>query len=363
MPTPPRVSAIVSTFQSQRFIRGCLEDLFDQTLFHRGELEILVIDSASPQNEGAIVAEFTARAPDRVRYLRTPTRETVYGAWNRGVALARAPYLTNTNTDDRHHPHCLQRLADALDAHPAASGAYADSIVTRDENVPFAQAQPFKTLAWPDFDRDCLFEFCYLGPHPLWRKSLHQRYGLFDAHLRSAGDYEFWLRLAAAGETFLHVTEPLSLYLENPQSISLSNIDLSWEESEAARDRHWNPAWGVPPKFRHAQPFYERLAQRIAALPAGSRIALYGAGKHTRKMLPLFRQAAGSHAQLAGILDDHPGDRRDIDGLPVIPASDWRTLSPAAIIVSSDAHESAMAAKLATIVTDNIKIWRVYNQE
>ncbi len=53
------VSAIVSTYKSERFMRGLLEDLEAQTLADR--LEIVIVDSNSPQNEGAIVKEFQKR--------------------------------------------------------------------------------------------------------------------------------------------------------------------------------------------------------------------------------------------------------------------------------------------------------------
>ncbi|RMG11628.1 MAG: glycosyltransferase, partial [Deltaproteobacteria bacterium] len=51
-----RATAIVSTYNSERFIRGCLEGLLGQTL---GEaLEILVIDSGSEEGEGEVVRSF-----------------------------------------------------------------------------------------------------------------------------------------------------------------------------------------------------------------------------------------------------------------------------------------------------------------
>ncbi|MFM6401145.1 MAG: glycosyltransferase, partial [Planktothrix sp.] len=39
-----RVSAIISTYNAEKFIRGCLEDLVDQTLYKKGEVEIVVVD-------------------------------------------------------------------------------------------------------------------------------------------------------------------------------------------------------------------------------------------------------------------------------------------------------------------------------
>ena len=53
-----RVSAIVSAFNSERYITGRLQNLIDQTLYLKKQLEIIVIDSGSQQNEGHIVKEY-----------------------------------------------------------------------------------------------------------------------------------------------------------------------------------------------------------------------------------------------------------------------------------------------------------------
>ncbi len=53
----------------------------------------------------------------------------------------------------------------------------------------------------------------------MWRKSLHEKHGFFDSSFTSAGDWEFWLRMASAGETFKHVDEYLGLYLKRADSV------------------------------------------------------------------------------------------------------------------------------------------------
>ena len=49
-----KVSALVSTYNSSNFLPGCMDDLTAQTLFQKGELEIIVIDSGSKENEEKI---------------------------------------------------------------------------------------------------------------------------------------------------------------------------------------------------------------------------------------------------------------------------------------------------------------------
>ena len=187
------VTAIVSVYNAERFIQGCLEDLEAQTL--ADQLQVIVIDSGSEQNERAVVEEFQRRY-DNIEYVRTAERETIYAAWNQAIQRAQGKFLTNANADDRHRSDALQRMAETLEANPDIAVVYADSKVTKQENAAFDEARVEACFRWPEFEPRGLFSVCYIGPQPMWRRSLHERYGGFDAALKVAGDYDFWLRLA-----------------------------------------------------------------------------------------------------------------------------------------------------------------------
>ena len=246
--TQTKVSAIVSTYNSEKFIRGCLDDLINQTLYTRNELEIVIIDSGSKQNEEGIIREYQSLHKN-IKYLKTD-RETIYSAWNRGVKQASGIYLTNANTDDRHSPFAFEKMADFLDKNQNKNinVVYADSYVTKFENENWGTKRVKGIFKWPEYNIRHLFDICYLGPQPMWRKSLHDKFGYFDAEYQSAGDYEFWLRLSTKGVNFAHLNEILGIYYENENSVSLSNIDLNWKESEKARNDNWPKDWGTRPK-------------------------------------------------------------------------------------------------------------------
>jgi glycosyltransferase involved in cell wall biosynthesis len=240
-----RVSAIVSAYNSERFVHGCLTDLVNQTLFQQGALEVVVVDSGSQQSEGAVVEDFRRRYPN-IEYLRVEERETIYAAWNRGIARAKGRFITNANTDDRHRPDAFERMARTLDSRPDIALVYADCAVTERENETFESARPVAHFRWPHFDQTLLFRVCYVGPQPMWRRDLHYRYGHFDPAFRSAGDYEFWLRIVRH-EQFLHIPEVLGLYLLSPSGVERGNDRLSFQESELARERHWPKSSGQRP--------------------------------------------------------------------------------------------------------------------
>lgn len=224
------VTAIVSTYNSERFIRGCLEDLTGQTLFAKGALEIVVVDSGSPQNEGTIVREFMEKFGTIV-YIRTEERETVYHAWNRAIQVASGRYITNANTDDRHRPDALEIMAGMLDSNPTIDLVYADVLITRTPNETFASNNATGKYEWFPWDRNTLLGVgCFIGPQPMWRRSLHDFYGWFDPGLVTSGDYEFWLRISQTSE-FQYIPEPLGLYLEHDASIEHMHEQLKLREN------------------------------------------------------------------------------------------------------------------------------------
>ena len=260
----PLVSAIVSTYKSMRFIRECLEDLERQTI--ADQLEIIVVDSHSPQDERSVVEEFQQRFSNIV-YIRTQERETVYGAWSRGARAARGKYLTNANTDDRHRVDALEILAHTLDQNPGVSLVYSDCLITPVENETLETTQATRRFQWLDFNaQDLWTKGCFCGPQPMWRRDVHAEHGYFDAAMISAGDYEFWLRLAQ-NRKFLHVPEVLGLYLESPTSVEHANRDVGAKEVQLARDRYRDCIMAGKPPFR------PKLAEPTATveimIPAG----------------------------------------------------------------------------------------------
>ncbi len=242
------VSAIVSTYNSEKFITACLDDLINQTLYSKGELEIVVVNSGSLQNEESVIEEYQSRYKN-IKYIKTE-RETIYSAWNRGAKQASGIYITNANTDDRHSPFAFEKMANFLDKNQNKNidVVYADSYVTKFENENWGTKKIKGIFKWPEHNIRHLFDVCYLGPQPMWRKRLHDKLGYFDSGYQSAGDYEFWLRLSTKGINFAHLNEVLGIYYENENSVSLSNINLNWEESEKARNENWPKDWGARPK-------------------------------------------------------------------------------------------------------------------
>ena len=224
--TQPLVTAIVSTYNAERFIRGCLEDLVAQTML--SEMEVLVIDSGSLQGESAICEAF-ARLHPQVRLIRTQ-REPLYFAWNRAIGLARGKYLTNANTDDRHRCDFMEIMAACLEKHADVALVYADQFISHTENETFEQCErrDARIRRWPDFTPQDLMLRCITGSQPMWRKDLHDGLGVFDTGYRIAADYDMWLRFAGK-QTLKRVPSTLGVFFDSPETISGSRNRLQMD--------------------------------------------------------------------------------------------------------------------------------------
>jgi ADP-heptose:LPS heptosyltransferase/tetratricopeptide (TPR) repeat protein/glycosyltransferase involved in cell wall biosynthesis/GT2 family glycosyltransferase len=231
------LTAVVSTYNAVDYIQGCLEDLEKQTLADR--MEVIVVDSASEQDEASTVKAFQRRHPN-IKYIRTPRRETVYQAWNRGIKFATGKYVSNANTDDRHRHDAFEQMVRVLEENDDIALVYADVIKTRTPNETFRRCTPTGMFRWHDWDRKTLLEKgCFIGPQPVWRKDVHQEYGYFSEEFAVSADFEFWLRISQTHE-FYHIPKPLGLYMDRADSIEHANTLRKKQEDQTILDRYRN---------------------------------------------------------------------------------------------------------------------------
>lgn len=231
-----KATAVVSTYASQDVFEGCLLDLFDQTLYKRGELEIIVVDAASPEEEWTFIERYACDRKHIVA-VRTKKRESLYAAWNRAVHLARGQYISNANADDRHRRDALEVLAKALDEHPEVAIAYGDVLKTHLPGESFERNTARDAFHWGEYTQEKLESYCCIGPQPMWRRSLHEEVGYFDERYVSAGDYDFWLRVSLK-YPMLHVDQVLGLYLDNPESLEHKGLIGQYERIDVLCRHH-----------------------------------------------------------------------------------------------------------------------------
>ena len=77
------------------------------------------------------------------------------------------------------------------------------------------------------------------SPHcfPVWRKSIHDRFGLFDTSYFSSADYDMWFRVLIGGGKLSKMDDIIGLYYANPNSISRKKETLEKAVNEVMEIR------------------------------------------------------------------------------------------------------------------------------
>lgn len=189
-------------------------------------LEIIVIDSGSPENEWSIIEEMQA-VSDNIVALRTP-RESLYAAWNRALAMATGTYFANVNVDDWLRDDALELFARALDRYPLADLAYAHWAATHEARQ--APTEHDAVRFHPPYQPALPLFYCYSGSTQFWRTSSLAGLGGFDATFTACGDLEVLRRLTLAGGQAVLVPQVLEGFFQNPEGITQGSDAAQREE-------------------------------------------------------------------------------------------------------------------------------------
>lgn len=228
----PEVSIITSVYKGDKFIEGFLKDITSQSMFNRCEL--ILINANSPDNEESTIRWYVQRYPNII-YIRLDKDPGLYAVWNYAIKIASGNFITNANIDDRRSKDSIETLYNEIIKSPDIDLVYASYHVTKKPNQTFETHDRFQNNISPSFSKQNMQE-CIPGPFPLWRKSMHKKYGYFNETYKSAGDWEMWLRAVSQGSIFKKINYFSGLYYLNPKGLSTDVASL-WHMKEVEKLR------------------------------------------------------------------------------------------------------------------------------
>lgn len=186
-----KATAIVSVYRAGPFIYHKIRNLLQSNV----PIQIILVEcnngkELKPVNDLIQTDQFV-----RLIY---PKRIPIWRAVNAGIMLARTPYVVQANTDDLVHPEAYQEQIKALDA--GADIAYFDYHMVYGFQRTWAKAKD-KAYCKYVTPQAGYSPGNGLGPFPMWKKSLHDKHGLFDEKMEIFGDADFWGKLAKDPDT------------------------------------------------------------------------------------------------------------------------------------------------------------------
>jgi len=155
----PCVSVIVPVYNTERYLRKCLDSLADQTL---NDIEIIIIDDGSKDSSPMIIKEYTEKYPERFKSFK---QENSGQAVARNVALkmCSGEYIGFLDSDDYVRTDMFERMYNAAISEKADYVACGFAEVTYDKEGKAIELNPY-VCSKPAFSRKDMFFSAYASP-------------------------------------------------------------------------------------------------------------------------------------------------------------------------------------------------------
>ncbi|MBI2058248.1 MAG: glycosyltransferase [Nitrospirae bacterium] len=218
----PEVTVIIPGYNCARYVRECIETILAQSYKN---LEIVFVDDGSTDDTPKVVQSFK----DAVRYFR---RDRPSGGpfipRNVAIRASRGRYIALIDADDRWLPEKLDRQMEVFGQNPDLGLVYSDSYCYREGrriSRCFDVAPPHRGHVFPDL----LVRNFIPGLTPVIPRSVFDAIGLFDERFRTAGDYEYWIRVSRHYPVDF-VGAPLAEYRLHADNLSWVYVELQYQE-------------------------------------------------------------------------------------------------------------------------------------
>lgn len=212
-PEQPLFSVIVPCYKQAELLSEALDSLVSQEYTF---WEAIVVNDGSPDNTN----EIANRYADKDQRIRLLIKENggLSSARNAGMKIAKGKWLLFLDADDLLIPGCLTELSLAQkNADIKTLIHYGYRYIHFSGNKIIHESKP--TFINPLIPRILLQN---IGPcHSLIiQKEFADTIGFFDESLKSAEDWDFWIRAAKHGATIQSLSEILVSYRVSEQSMS-----------------------------------------------------------------------------------------------------------------------------------------------
>lgn len=232
-----KCSIFCSFYKGEKFIESYLKDVLKQTIFD--DIEFIFLDCDSPENEKEYIIPLTNQYTN-IKYHKLDSDPGLYAAWNKAIQLCSSDIIGNWNIDDRKSINSIEILINRLIKKTDIDVVYGITYVSNIANESYEDNE--YNVIYPYLPHSLTNLLNNNSPHcmPLWRKSLHDRFGYFDESYMSAADGEFWLRCAFGGAKLELVNHPIGLYYHNPtgRSTNPEHLNKCLEEVNYMRKKY-----------------------------------------------------------------------------------------------------------------------------
>ena len=228
----PLISIVTPSLNQGEFIERTLRSVNEQ--HPAGTIEHVVVDGGSADRTPEILRKYK----DKINLISGPDRG-MSDALNKGFALCRGEIIGWLNSDDIYLPGSLQKVTDYFASHPDCQWLYGQCrMIDENDNEVRRWITKYKNRKAARLSyRRLLVENYISQPAVFFRKSFLESCGALDIGLKTAMDYDLWLRFALRTEPGV-IHEELAAFRVHGKSLSARNTRSQFEEQYQIHARY-----------------------------------------------------------------------------------------------------------------------------
>lgn len=197
MKNNPLVSIITVVYNGAATIERTIQSVINQTYKN---IEYIIIDGCSTDGTQDIVRSYK----DKISYFISEKDSGIYDAMNKGIRKAQGDIIGIINSDDWYDVHAAEQAVNAFMGDQDVGLVYG--------NVFYMEGNKKKKLYIPDRINTIWHKMTVPHPTVFVKKSIYDRYGIFDTGYKIAADYEFVLRLYTNGVRLKYINYAMAYF-------------------------------------------------------------------------------------------------------------------------------------------------------
>lgn len=239
-----KITSFSVIYKAEEFLEGLIENIIEQDDFEN--IEFIFINPNSPDNSLEILRPYISKYSN-FKLINLDYDPGLYACWNMCVQNSSADLVTNWNPDDRKSKDSIKSLCNTLILLPEYDLIYGLTLITNTKNEKFDECTSNRVFYAEEASiRNLFFNN---SPHcmPVWRKSIHEKFGYFDNSYISAGDGDMWLRAIIGGSRFFFLKKIIGSYYEADTTVSRNknNITAILNEVYEMRCKYLKKVMGI----------------------------------------------------------------------------------------------------------------------
>lgn len=205
----PQFSIIIPCYNQARYLDDAISSIYEQSF---SDWEIIIINDGSSDNTIELANKWTSF--DQRIILLNQANAGLSAARNTGIKASNGTFISFLDADDKYSPFFLESAYRHLIQ--GVEVVVCGYIYFNTEGTLFRKISLSEHLNLNDIFTQNLFPVMSL----CLNKNLISKIGLFDVTLKSAEDWDFWIRMLRIGVTYSIIPDSLSFYRLSDNSMS-----------------------------------------------------------------------------------------------------------------------------------------------